>query len=111
MGELGVFVKNGEICFRPDLLRPEEFLTAPGEFKYYDVSGVARRLVLKAGELAFTYCQVLIVYRMARENSLVMVPANGTRLRSSALQLDPAISRLIFERAGKVLRLEVSLAL
>ena len=39
MGELGVLVKNGEIHFRPGLLRPEEFLTAPGEFKYYDVVG------------------------------------------------------------------------
>ena len=111
MGELGVLVKNGEICFRPSLLRPEEFLTAPGEFKYYDVSGVARRLGLKAGELAFTYCQVPIIYRLARANSLVVVPANGARLRSSELRLDPTTSRLIFERAGTVLRIEVSLAL
>jgi hypothetical protein len=111
MGELGVFVQNGEIWFRPSLLRPEEFLTAPGEFKYYDVSGVARRLRLRAGELAFTYCQVPILYRQARANSLRVVPAKGARSRSSELRLDAATSRLIFERAGTVLRIEVSLAL
>jgi len=111
MGELGVLVKNGEICFRPGLLRPEEFLTARGEFKYCDVSGVARRLGLKAGELAFSFCQVPIIYRLARANSLVLIPADGARLRSSELRLDATTSRLIFERAGKVLRIEVSLAL
>ena len=62
--------------------------------------GVTRRLRLKAGELAFTYCQVPIIYRLARANSLVVVPANGARLRSSELRLDPTTSRLIFERAG-----------
>ncbi len=111
MGELGVLVKNGEICFRPGLLRPEEFLTARSEFKYCDVSGVARRLGLKAGELAFSFCQVPIIYRLARANSLVLIPADGARLRSSELWLDATTSRLIFERAGNVLRIEVSLAL
>lgn len=110
MGELGVFVKNGEVCFRPTLLRREEFLTAPGEFKYFDVWGVAHRLGLKAGELAFTYCQVPVIYRLARADSLVVIPASGARLRSSELRLDRINSRLIFERAGKVLRIEVSLA-
>ncbi len=110
IGELGVFVKNGEIHFRPALLRPEEFLAAPSRFAFVDVAGVKQRLGLKAGELAFTYCQVPIIYRLARENSLVVFPANGARLRSSELRLDPATSRLIFERAGQVLRIEASLA-
>jgi hypothetical protein len=41
----------------------------------------------------------------------VVIPASGARLRSSELRLDPTSSRLIFERAGGVLRIEVSLAL
>src|ERR1019366_1561053 len=38
MGELGLFVEAGQICFRPALLRRDEFLAAPAEFCYYDVA-------------------------------------------------------------------------
>jgi hypothetical protein len=111
MGELGVFVKNGEIHFQPALLRREEFLDAPGEFTYFDVAGVKQRLRLQAGALAFTYCQVPIIYRRARGNSLLVVQAGGATQPFNELRLDSNLSRLIFERAGKVLRIEVSLGL
>jgi hypothetical protein len=109
IGELGVIVKKGEILFRPDLLRREEFLSEPADFTYYDVSGVDHRLHLKAGALAFTYCQVPIVYRLAGENSLVVVQRNGSKLAFKELRLDPNISRLLFMRTGNIMRIEVSL--
>jgi hypothetical protein len=109
MGELGVFVKNGEFYFRPGLLRPEEFLTAPAHFAYVDAAGIKRWLRLKAGELAFTYCQVPIIYRRARENSLAVFRAKGARLPCQELRLDADTSRLIFERTGHVVRIEASL--
>jgi hypothetical protein len=109
MGELGVFVKNGEVHFRPELLRPEEFLTAPTDFAYVDTAGIKRRLRLKAGELAFTYCQVPIIYRCSRENSLVVFLAKAAKLPCQELRLDADTSRLIFERAGQVVRIEASL--
>jgi hypothetical protein len=111
MGELGVFVKNGEIHFQPALLRREEFLDAPAEFTYFDVAGVKQRLRLQAGALAFTYCQVPIIYRRARANELLVVQAGGATQPFNELRLDFNLSRLIFERAGKVLRIEVSLGL
>jgi hypothetical protein len=110
MGELGVFVKNGEVHFRPALLRPEEFLTAPTDFAYVDTAGIKRRLRLKAGELAFTYCQVPIIYRRDGDNSLVVFLAKGAGLPCRELRLDADTSRLIFERAGQVVRIKVSLA-
>jgi hypothetical protein len=111
MGELGVFVKNGEIHFRPELLRPEEFLTAPADFAYVDAAGSKRRLRLKAGELAFTYCQVPIIYRRDRENSLVVFLSKAAKLPCQKLRLDADTSRLIFERASQVVRIEASLAI
>ncbi len=106
MGELGVFVKNGEVHFRPELLRPEEFLTSPTDFAYVDAAGIKRRLRLKAGELAFTYCQVPIIYRRARENSLLVFLAKGAKLPGQELRLGSDTSRLIFERTGQVVRIE-----
>ena len=110
MGELGVFVKNGEVHFHPALLRPDEFLTALTDFPYVDVAGIKRRLRVNAGELAFTYCQVPIIYRRDPKESLVVFLANGAKLPCQELHLDGDTSRRIFERTGQVVRIEASLA-
>jgi hypothetical protein len=110
-GELGLMVKAGTIQFRPALLRREEFLAASTEFAYYDVSGAKRLLPLKPGELAFTYCQVPIVYRLATEPSVTVVSANGGRTITQEPCLDLTTSRSITERTGQIVRLEVCLRL
>ena len=108
-GELGVLVRNGEIHFCPQLLRAEEFVTGHTEFNYCDLTGARQRLVLKPGELAFTYCQVPVVYRLAKKNSLNVISANGTTRQYEAPCLDSSASREIFARTGKVIRVEVCL--
>ncbi len=111
MGELGVTVKDGEIHFSPALLRRNEFVTAPAEFVYYDVAGVKRRMRLPRGTLAFTCCQVPVVYRLARMESLSVVLVNGAKQAATLPRLDATISREIFERTGKVSRIDVCLNL
>jgi hypothetical protein len=108
-GELGVIVENGQIHFRPHLLRQEEFLTGPAAFSYYDVAGAKRRLPLKPGELAFTYCQVPVIYRLAQTASLAVVQSDRAFRRTDTLCLDAPTSREVFERTGKVARIEVCL--
>jgi hypothetical protein len=108
MGELGIFVRDGEIHFQPRLLRKEEFLSSPTEFRYCDISGVERRLSLKPGSLAFTYCQVPIVYRMASKNLGVVIHMDGAPLRVQGLRIKPEISRLISKRTGNVTKIEVT---
>ena len=108
-GELGVIVEQGRVHFRPLLLRREEFMTVPGEFAYYDVAGTKRRLPLQPGELAYTYCQVPVIYRLAPEQSLTIVRSDRAQSRSDQLSLDPTVSRDIFERTGKVARIAVCL--
>ena len=109
LGELGVFVVDGQIRFRPLLLKPKEFLKEPEVFEYCDVSGVDRRLRLAARSLAFTYCQVPIVYQLAKDNSATVTLVNGASQRSQGLYLAKATSHSIFERAGKVKRIEVAI--
>ncbi len=110
-GELGVMVKDGEIHFSPVLLRRDEFVIRRTEFAYHDAANIKSRLSLKPGELAFTYCQAPVVYRLAKESSLTVVLANGAKQHAGKPRLDSTTSREIFERTGKVARIEVCLNL
>jgi hypothetical protein len=109
IGELGVFVREGRISFEPLLLRRVEFLAEPSILEYFDLSGTSRRLRLRPGSLAFTYCQVPVVYRLGNENGFTVAYADGSKDGAPELILDAATSRSIFERAGRVSRITVSL--
>jgi hypothetical protein len=65
--ELGVGVENGQISFSPTFLSDEEWLTQESVFEYLSLQGKFEQLKLNAGELAFTYCQVPIVYKKAKQ--------------------------------------------
>tara|TARA_R110002049_G_scaffold168670_3_gene335229 strand:- start:1 stop:3462 length:3462 start_codon:yes stop_codon:yes gene_type:complete len=108
-GELGVFVKNGEISFNPGLLRTNEFLKAPKTFRFFDVNMEEQSIALKANSLGFTYCQVPIVYKISDKESLQIVFNNGKQNGSESLKLDGNTSKSIFERKGDVVQINVSL--
>ena len=101
-GELGVSVCSGRIHFEPLLLRTEEFLQDARTFTYCDVAGEVRKLRLGPGSLAFTYCQVPVVYRSAGKPFLTLELAGGQKRRQEELVLDEKDSRAIFERRGIV---------
>jgi len=101
-GELGVSVRAGQIHLDPRLLRAEEFLQAPADFTYFDVTGRVRTLPLKTGALAFTYCQVPVVYQLAPKSFLKVEFSDGRRRRQESRVLDEPTSRALFERSGAV---------
>jgi hypothetical protein len=107
-GELGVMVANGQIIFRPHLLRRAEFLTARAKFEYFDVAGQKRRLPLAPGELAFTYCQIPVIYRLAARNAVKILSRAAAPKISADLTLDTATSQECFARTGHIRRIEVS---
>ncbi|MEO6184435.1 MAG: hypothetical protein ABIP71_15315, partial [Verrucomicrobiota bacterium] len=110
-GELGVSVREGRIHFRPPLLRHEEFLPSASTFTYFDVAGDVRKLQLKPGALAFTYCQVPVVYQLAPKPSLAVLFTNGRTQRQNVSALDERNSRAIFERTHSVKSITVGLQL
>jgi hypothetical protein len=110
MGELGVFVKKGEIYFCPALLRREEFLSKPANFHYYDLTGSARCLRLQPGSLAYTYCQVPVIYRLGRQNGLCIFFNGKPTILCKELRLDAVTSQFIFNRTGRVSRIVVTLS-
>jgi hypothetical protein len=110
-GELGVSVHEGCIHFDPQLLRKEEFLPSPTAFSFFDVAGGLRKLRLKTGTLAFTYCQVPVVYQLAPAPFMTIEFADGRKQRQNALSLDEENSRAIFERTDIIKSIAVGVEL
>jgi hypothetical protein len=102
MGELGVSMQQGALCFAPTLLQNEEFLTEPGQFAYVDVAGQNQTLPLPAGSLAFTFCQTPIVYVLGEVAEIVMVGENGRATHTSGCCLDTATTQQILGRTGQI---------
>ncbi|MFP2997002.1 hypothetical protein ABN763_13885 [Spongiivirga sp. MCCC 1A20706] len=108
-GELGIFVANGQLYFNPSLLRREEFLKRSGTFSYIDLRGNRREIALKNGELAFTYCQVPMVYRLSSKAFIEVLFQDKTSLILEGLSLDKKISKKLFSRNEEIDRINISL--
>jgi hypothetical protein len=107
LGELGLRVEDGQIVFRPILLRSTEWREVPGTFEYVDVLGYEGRLDLMAGSLAFTFCQVPVVLRQAEVLSARVVLADGTAVDCPDGRIPQDLSASIFGRTGTVDLIEV----
>lgn len=107
-GELGVFVHRGRIQFHPYLLREAlEFVKEPTTFHYFDVRGEEQSLTLNEGALAFTYCQVPVVYTVDDIPRIVVHRSDGEQTTIHSLELDQETSDAVFWRTGQISRLVV----
>ncbi|MDG1572250.1 hypothetical protein OZ410_07980 [Robiginitalea sp. M366] len=109
--ELGVGVTGGVLSFGPFWLDEAEFLEQPGQFSYLDVKGTLQSLKVPAGGLAFTCCQVPVVYRRHEAAGVAVEFADGETRTFSGHRLDEDVSREIFHRTGAVRALTVGLGL
>ncbi|RSK41430.1 hypothetical protein [Mangrovimonas spongiae] len=107
MGELGVVVENGNITFNPVLLRADEFLKDPKTFVFVDVNQNKQELQVYRHELAFTYCQVPIVYAIASKNSVDITYSDGRMRSQDNLTLGSEISKALFNRTAEVAQIKV----
>lgn len=110
-GELGVRVADGSVRFQPGLLRAREFVSEPRKFRYLDVDGDWQNLDMPARALAFTWCQVPIVYQLDdnAEPSISLIRADGAEQRQSSLVLSSASSQDLFQRSGRIRQLNITL--
>jgi hypothetical protein len=110
-GELGLRVRDGVAHFDPALLRAVEFSTEPGSFRYLDVKGDWQELDLPAGALAFTWCQVPVVYRLQQAGApaLTLVFEYGRTKESRKLSLSEAMSAELFQRSGHIRQIDATL--
>ena len=107
--ELGVVVIAGSITFNPIILRKSEFLLADAELVYFDVQGNKQCVALAKNQLGFTYCQVPVVYSLAKEASIVVTMTDGTSRAISGNVIDADTSMLIFDKKHVVAKIAVAL--
>ena len=102
MLEMGVSVKEGALHFDFSLLNHNELLERPGIFEYIDLEGRVRQMDLEPGQLAYTICQVPVLYRKNEQEQLVIRYSNGEQAASPGHSLDLETSERIFRRTGEV---------
>jgi hypothetical protein len=110
-GELGVRVSGGRVRFQPTLLRSREFLPEPRGFRFLAADGAWQEIAVPAGGLAFTWCQVPVVYRLAadRPPGLTLTFRDGdTRHHPDAI-LTADDSAALFRRTGHIRQVTVDL--
>lgn len=109
-GELGVRVCDGVVEFAPVLLKREEFLSAADTMRWFDLAGHAKAIDIAAGELAFTYCQVPVVYVLTLAESWIRVStADNIAVERAGCRLSPHESHTLFDRLGGITRIDVGL--
>jgi len=110
-GELGVRVSDGAAHFQPQLLRKREFVTEPREIAYVDVDNNWQTVAVPANGLAFTWCQVPVVYKLDNDApiSLKVSKSDGSEETLPQLELPAAESAELFERSGAIRQLTLNL--
>ncbi len=110
-GELGCVVENGQIRFEPILLRKREFVGGAAEFHFIDLHEEADMIVTPAHSLAFTWCQIPIIYVLddSDEISITVKFAEGDTKTFNSSSLCQNISEKIFNRNGDITSLLVNI--
>jgi hypothetical protein len=110
-GELGLRVAGGEVRFDPRLLRAREFSPETRRFRFLEVEGQWQELTIPASGLAFTWCQVPIVYRLRNEGepTLAITLQDGTIQTLPQPSLPASLSSELFRRSGHIRQIVLDL--
>jgi hypothetical protein len=106
--ELGIQIKQGQICFDPTLLNGNELLKKQANFVYYDLSGAQKQLSLDADQIGFTFCQVPIIFNFGKQQKIRIAFENGEIREISGAVIPIDISNKIFNRNKEVKWVEYS---
>jgi hypothetical protein len=101
-GELGVALKDGVLCFAPTLLRQDEFLQTATIFNYVNITGEPETLSLSPNSLAFTICQVPVVYERGAAAQIEIVRRNGRSVTIPGKCLDVGTTQHVLNRDGQI---------
>jgi hypothetical protein len=100
--ELGLDIDHGQIGFKPKFLQKDELFNEQTTGRFFDINNNENEFQLSANALAFTYCQVPIIYELGDTESIVVKLRDGTEQRIDGTCLSRELSREIFDRSGKV---------
>ena len=108
-GELGIKVAAGKLTFQPTLIPENQFLQQDETVNFIDFENNLYSLTLEKGSLAFTICQVPIVYKKAGNNQIEVKYKNSTTETISSLTLSHEVSQKIFQRTGEIVQVTVAI--
>ena len=108
MAELGILIHEGKISFEAKLLDKRELLSDDSEFEFFGLDGTRHILELKKGQLAFTFCQLPVIYKVMPEDNIQIFLKNGKIITLSGNTVAPDLSKKVFERTGEIERIEVA---
>jgi hypothetical protein len=109
-GELGVHVLQGEVEFKPKLLRSREFLEDEKPFRYLDVNNDWQQIIVPRSGIGFTWCQVPIVYQLSADKpALILTLSDGKQIRFNELTLAGEYTDALFNRTGFIKQIHITL--
>ncbi len=110
-GELGIVIKEGTIAFAPSMLNNGEMLDRDKVFEFIDLEGEIRKLELHLNQLAFTVCQVPVVYTAGTRQEITIEYADGKQKTIKGSVIDADTSQKIFRRTGEVEKIAFTTAI
>lgn len=110
--ELGLRVENGTVKFQTSLLRECEFAKKQQALRYLDVSENWQEINVPVASLAFTWCQVPIIYTLksGSNTELSVTMSDETKQSLPTLSIPESISKELFKRTGAVKLIELTIA-
>ena len=110
-GELGVEVHEGCVHFEPRLVPRSELLGSPARARFVGIDDGDIEVELRPGSLAFTYCEVPVIYREGDIAAIELEHVDGERELVPGTVLDRPASRAIQARGGGYRRVTVTILL
>jgi hypothetical protein len=91
------------------LLHKKEFLSQENEVTFLTVDGATNTIKLEKDSLAFTICQVPVIYKMDVSNQIEIQYANGSNEVLKSIVLDTETTKKIVQRTGEISLIKVHL--
>jgi hypothetical protein len=106
-GELGIRIQHGKLGFGARMLRRNDFTLQPVAAEFTGVDGEPIVMELEKGMLAFSYCQIPVVYELADKEEIVVQFTSGNTQVFPSLWLNKELSSEVFLRTGTIRSMHV----
>ncbi|MFN5134411.1 MAG: hypothetical protein ACK5DG_03770 [Chitinophagaceae bacterium] len=107
MGELGVKMNDGQLVFKPLLLNKTEFLKEETTASCVLLNGNIKTVTLEKESLAFTVCQVPVIYKKAQSDSIEVVYKNNKAEKLDTAALSKELTDKIIHRTDEIEQINV----
>ncbi len=109
LAELGIQMKDGQLGFKPQILLKQEFLQEEKAASFVLVDGSIHAIQLPKNSLAFTVCQVPVIYQLGNQETIQVTYTDGTKETFDGTTLNETISYKVFDRTGAIVCLTVTI--